>query len=195
MDRKKEKKNCYIYRFIHTDFPTTCIYRDNFCITLNTKVRKLTNSRVVIECYCGCTSGLNFEQKWNFVNWESNAYQGRWYYIYLMALSPFRYKIYKRHSLSNSSIIFVKYICQIIPILYRVIFMQQFPYIRCMSIADPPCTYHTLQYLLTGMFCSCRNVQWLLNPQHVRRVHCFLGRKKSLSHILGFKGTILAGLI
>lgn len=138
---KKGKKNCYIYRFIHTDFPTTCIYRDNFCITLNTKVRKLTNSRVVIECYCGCTSGLNFEQKWNFVNWESNAYQGRWYYIYLMALSPFRYKIYKRHSLSNSSIIFVKYICQIIPILYRVIFMQQFPYIRCMSIADPPCTY------------------------------------------------------
>lgn len=54
-----------MYRFIHTDFPTTCIYRDNFCITLNTmaKVRKLTNSRVVIECYCGCTSGLNFEQK------------------------------------------------------------------------------------------------------------------------------------
>lgn len=62
---KKGKKNCYIYRFIHTDFPTTCIYRDNFCITLNTmaKVRKLTNSRVVIECYCGCTSRHNFEQK------------------------------------------------------------------------------------------------------------------------------------
>lgn len=63
MDRKKEKKLLDIYRFIHTDFPTTCIYRDNFCITLNTKVRKLTNSRVVIKCYCGCTSRHNFEHK------------------------------------------------------------------------------------------------------------------------------------
>lgn len=89
----------------------------------------------------GVRQDITLNKIWNFVNWESNAYQGRWYYIYLMALSQFRYKIYKRHSLSNSSIIFVKYICQIIPILYRVIFMQQFPYIRCMSIADPPCTY------------------------------------------------------
>lgn len=58
---KKGKKNCYIYWFIYIDFFIICIYWDNFCIILNIKVRKLINSRVVIECYCGCMLGFNFE--------------------------------------------------------------------------------------------------------------------------------------